>query len=87
LRPRRPERVASLLNLFCNLPLVRLLFHQLLGFLALLFSLVLACLEIDFLTDSSSFFKLDFLLVLLQLDLHVEHFAHFQLLLLSTLFL
>ena len=76
-----------MLDLFCHFPLVRLLFHQVLVFLALLLQLELTRLEVNFLPDSPSFLQKNLLLLLLQLDLHVEHFAHFHLLLLATLFL
>ena len=65
---------------------MRLLFHQVLVFLALLLQLELTRLEVNFLPDSSSFLQKNLLLLLLQLDLHVEHLAHFHLLLLATLF-
>ncbi len=86
LRPRRPERVAPLLDLFRHLPLVRLLLHQVLVLLSLLIRLEETRLEVNFLPDGLPFLQKNLLLLLLQLDLHVEHFAHFHLLLLAALF-
>ena len=87
LRAGRFESTASHLNLFGHFSLVRLLSHDLLVFLALLFGFELLRLETNLLTEGSSLLDLDFLLLVLQLHLHVEHFLHFLLLLLATKFL
>jgi hypothetical protein len=87
LRTSGSQRVASLLNLFCHLMLVSLLLHQMLVFLALRLSLKQGSLHVYTLTDCLSLLDHDLLLVVLELDLHVEHFFHFQLLLLAALLL
>lgn len=78
--------MAALLDLFCHLALVRLLLHSMLSLLALLFVFELRSLHVYLLADSPFFLNHDLLLLCLKLDLHVEHFFHFLLLLLASLF-
>lgn len=87
LRTSGSQSVASLLNLFCHFMLVSLLLHQMLVFLALRLRLKKGSLHVYPLPDCLSLLDHDLLFVVLELDLHVEHLFHLQLLLLAALLL